>query len=188
MKKDFCIYLDVVQASSPSPSRSSSAWASLSVLWKVLFSAGPKLTPTEAVNYQRWQRSLHLATITHIPQPHSNDLQSRPPPDSGRVQSGGPAEEGEVMCARLGWCLCQHTKVRGTYCIFRMPWPWFPSYEQLFINIYIYIFIYFLTHQVIEKLLKVHLEIKNVQDEYIRSTHLSDFLFLRLCINKLVLK
>lgn len=67
------------------------------------------------------------------------------------------------------------------------PGPDFPPMSNSS-SIYIYIFIYFLTHQVIEKLLKVHLEIKNVQDEYIRSTHLSDFLFLRLCINKLVLK
>lgn len=67
--------------------------ASFSGLWKVLLSVGPRLTPTETVNYQRWQSSFHLATITHIPQPPSKDLQSSPP-GSWRVVWGvwGPAE------------------------------------------------------------------------------------------------
>lgn len=187
MKKDFCIYLDVVQASSPSPSRSSSAWASLSVLWKVLFSAGPKLTPTEAVNYQRWQRSLHLATITHIPQPHSNDLQSRPPPRFREGAEWGTSRGGggnvcEAWLVSLSTYQSQRNILHFQDALALISLLWATLHQ------YIYIFIYFLTHQVIEKLLKVHLEIKNVQDEYIQSTHLSDFLFLRLCINKLVLK
>ncbi len=95
--------------------------ASFSVLWKVLLSVGPRLTPTETVNYQRWQRSFHLATITHIPQPPSKDLQS-PTQVQGRCSVGtswGGGEQVGVGTARwvcLTSTLHQHNTVR-THCI-----------------------------------------------------------------------
>lgn len=67
------------------------------------FSVGPRLTPMEAVIYQRRQRGSHLAAITHIPQPSSKGLQS-PTQVQGRCsmwtswggvasgRKGGPAE------------------------------------------------------------------------------------------------
>ncbi len=76
-------------------SLSLSACASFSVLWKVLLSVGPRLTPTETVNYRRWQRSFHLATITHIPQPPSKDLQS-PTQVQGGCSMGDQLRRGQM--------------------------------------------------------------------------------------------
>ena len=92
--------------------------ASFSVLWKVLLSVVPRFTPTETVNYQRWQRSFHLATITHIPQPPSKDLQS-PTQVQGRCSVGTSWRVGRWVCliGLLHW----HTTVR-TYCIRSMFW------------------------------------------------------------------
>lgn len=72
------------------------ACASFPVLWKVLLSVGPRLTPTEAVNYQRWQHSFHLATITHIPQPPSKGLQSP-------TQVQGSCSVGTSWGGGVGW-------------------------------------------------------------------------------------
>ncbi len=76
-------------------SLSLSLCASFSVLWKVLLSVGPRLTPTETVNYRRWQRSFHLATITHIPQPPSKDLQS-PTQVQGGCSVGDQLRRGQM--------------------------------------------------------------------------------------------
>lgn len=78
-------------------SLSPSACAYFSVLWKVLLSVGPRLTPTETVNYQRWQRRFHLATITHIPQPSSKDLWS-PTQVQGGCSAGTSWGSGNSGC------------------------------------------------------------------------------------------
>lgn len=95
---------------------------SFSVLWKVLLSVGPRLTPTETVNYQRWQRSFHLATITHIPQPPSKDLQS-PTQVQGRCSVGTSWGGGEQVGVGMDRWVCLtgtlhwHKAVR-TYCMY----------------------------------------------------------------------
>lgn len=66
------------------------------------------------MNYQRWQRSFHLATITHIPQPPSKG--SRPPPRFREGAAWGPAEDGKgggvSGCTGGQTSLC-YTFVRG---------------------------------------------------------------------------
>lgn len=58
--------------------------AFFSVLWKVLLSVGPRLTPTETVNYQRWQRSFSLSNY----HPHSTASLQRPAVPHPEVQGG----------------------------------------------------------------------------------------------------
>lgn len=60
----------------------------------VLLHVGLRLTPRKAVNYQRWQRSLRLAAITHILQPPSKAPRSNTQVQaalSEAVETGGGA-------------------------------------------------------------------------------------------------
>lgn len=65
----------------------------------VLLHVGLRLTPRKAVNYQRWQRSLRLAAITHILQPPS-----KAPRSNTQVQAAlSEAEETGGGAGVRGW-------------------------------------------------------------------------------------